>query len=275
MNRGLSSIFVLSSLIFLAGCTISVNLPNPFPDAIVRSVSDDPDTFVAQGNLDPGESIVYEMRLSSSQMSQQAVYFELGNNLNLYVYSSQGTLYAASSSPTRFHAGTAGAQGVGSEGYRRTGIGPTQTCDGSCIIHDAESSRLFVEIENPSGSLTQPYGMFAYVDSYDDLGEFENDTSGSALPISLGGSESGAIESIGDVDYYRASANGNLLFTAPVGIDVRANIIIEGGDPLPVENGVPRGVFAGDLILVNAAGNDTAAVSASSEYFLELSSSSP
>ncbi|HEX7004545.1 MAG TPA: hypothetical protein VF168_10210 [Trueperaceae bacterium] len=269
MSRGLSILVVALSLMLLAGCRI-VPAPDPFPNATEVGATTDPFASVASGSLLPGESVIFEVRLSTSEVTEtQAVYFELENSLDLYVYNSNGNLYASSSSSNFFATGEAGILSASQSSFEPLVVTPLN-CRGSCIIRDSDSSRFFVEVSNPFGSTTS-FTLYAYVDQYQDSGEFENDSQFSPVAIPLG-EESGAIESIGDVDFYRPQVQGDLTFSLNEGvvIDIRAVVIDESGREIPIVPDEPTLVFPTDLIQVWDDGDDEAAVSANSAYYLTL-----
>jgi hypothetical protein len=271
MNRGLSLIVAFASLILVAGCTVSVGDgggdANPFPGAQEVGVNTEPNTAVVSGTLAPDEDVLYEALLDSSELERQAVYFELNTALDLYVYASTGDLYGTSSSGAFFAAGTAGLQSmtVPSDGIRPAIVSP-QTCRGSCIIHDANSQRFFVGIVNRSGT-SQSYSLYAYAGAYQDSGEFENDTTTGA--VALGDGDEGAIEHIGDTDYYDVTQGGNLIFDTSATVNVTATIIDGNtGRRIKMTPAEPIEVFTNDLIEVTVPGGDEAAVASNSLYFL-------
>lgn len=266
MNRGLLLIFVAASLIVLAGCSISVEPRDPFPNAPVVDVVTDPNSAVAVTSLAPGDAAVYEMVLDSSDLDFEAVFFELDSTLDLYVYRSNGNLYATSSSAAFFGAGTMGLSAAATTSEIQPAVVISQTCRGSCVIRNADSARFFVGIENNSGS-TASFSLYAYAAAYADSGEFENNFQSTAIGIGAGG-DSGAIEYIGDVDYYRPMQSGSLTFDTSATVPVEATIITENGNRFPMTPRVGERVETTDLIEVRVAGSDEAAVSSNSTYFL-------
>ncbi|MEX2536726.1 MAG: hypothetical protein WD273_14110 [Trueperaceae bacterium] len=220
--------------------------------------------------MNGNSSVVYEMRLSSSNLDDQAVYFELDTDLDLYVYNENGSLFATSSGPEFFGSGDVGLQSLvpSSTGFEPLAVRASLICRGSCVIRDANSSLFYVRIGNPTSS-QRAYSLFAYTDQYEDVGEFENDTPSGAVTLQVG-EETGAIESIGDVDYYSPAVTGQLRFATSATVNIQAVVIDSNSRRIDVPLDEPFEVFPSDLIEVTVLNDDEAAVSANSLYFLTL-----
>src|SRR5690606_21218549 len=95
----------------------------------------------------------------------------------------------------------------------------------------------------------------------------------------LVGTDSGAIETIGDVDMWRVSTTGRVAFdTVSGGPNLHAAILDIGGTPIPglvYTSGANFCAYPGETIRVTASNPSQAAVSARSTYFFESGVSGP
>lgn len=146
-------------------------------------------------------------------------------------------------------------------------------CRGSCVIVHAAEATAYVTITNTS-SVIRNATFYAYTEAFQDLGEPGNDTQSGAVPIAMPGTESGALETIGDLDYYEVVGEEGQVGTLTFYPGSLAVLYLEtaSGDHKagPYGWGSPSiQVEAGDFIRVQASGS-LAAVSAYSAYSLEI-----
>jgi len=147
-------------------------------------------------------------------------------------------------------------------------------CRGSCVIVESDAATAFVTVWNPNYS-SESVSLFAFTEAFHDLGEPSNDTRSGALTIDATSGESGALETVGDVDYFVMSgADGeefSLLFTAPGSVHTLFTVETAAGDYKegPLTSGASADVVAGDYIRVEASG-PFAGASVSSLYFIEV-----
>ena len=147
-------------------------------------------------------------------------------------------------------------------------IGIATQCRGACVIRDALADTYYLRIDNTS-SASVTYKLYAAVQNYDDAGEFANNTVGGA--VSLNGTDTGALESLGDIDYYRSTVRGNVSFTSASALAPQAEIRASDGTLLATL--APGQAY--DRLTVNDtikvfAGNDRAAAAAQSKYTLNV-----
>src|SRR5690606_9057993 len=120
---------------------------------------------------------------------------------------------------------------------------------------------------------TRSISLYAYGLSYMDETEPQNDSPGSA-PV-LTATDSGAVETIGDTDYWRLAYAGSVAFDhVGGGIALEAEIVDAGGNPVPGSGGPYRSgevleVLAGEYVRVWTVDPEVAAAAANSSYFLE------
>ena len=248
----------------------------------VRPVSDNTPEALASGTLEPqsGERFYRVQVPRSLGEDSDVVYFEIdvgsdgdadtgSDAIALRLYTEAGNIAASSGSPDGFSTSDEAAESFGPR-FLPQAIGTQLGCIGPCIIWPSNPGYAFISLENRlevGGELS--YTLYAYVEDFQDSNEPFNDRAANAVTIT-GSDYSGAIETLGDVDYWRAPSSGTLFFdTDPDSIlDLRAELI---GDPLedPIAPGGSLEVVAGDLIRVFSASR-WAGPPAASNYFLEL-----
>ena len=220
--------------------------------------------------LEPDEIIVFEVDVPSSvAQSGQALHLELNQELALSVYDGEGDLYATSSSAALFAAGTAGLETT-QDDLAPQAIAVARQCRGSCVIQDAVEGTYYAKIKN-TGDARVSLNLYAYILDYSDTEEPGNNEVSGAPNVS--DFESGAIESLGDVDLFRADTNGDLIFSpkADISVDLQAELVTATGSTIvEVNPDEPTEVRAGDFIKVSVPDGDEAAAASDSRYNLEI-----
>lgn len=231
----------------------------------------DKDETILAGTLAPGASRVLAIDLSGALAdSAEAFIIELGQDLRLAVHDENRLPYASSTSPAFFAAGLdAFSTALAPEGLGAQGIGVARACRGACVIREAVAGTSYVRITNPT-TTSQAFELYAYVGGFDDSGEDANDARATA--IGLEGSDQGAIETLGDQDYYRVSQAGTLSFSSGSALELRAEVSQSDGKVLvtlrPGES--YERAFPGDIVRVYESGDDRAGAASASRYVLEL-----
>lgn len=261
---------VLLLSIALAACTITVTPTQPFPGAEDVSANNDFNAAIVSGRtLAGGDSMVFDVDLSATA-GKNMVIAELNRNLLLTVYTSGGSAFASSNSPAGFAVGTTGLALASAE-PSTAAIGVVRSCGGSCVITDTLSGSMFVKVTN-KGSTAQTFDLYVYGAPYADDGEPFNDTQSGALPVSGAHAESGAIETLGDVDYFKVTGAGTLRFNAATGtvLDLRATV--EGVDSSlrDLVPGETYPVLVGDVIRVHVLNGSAAGIAGVSRYNLTI-----
>ena len=248
----------------LAACNITIGPgTKPFDDALDARSTLDPFVAAAQGTLSGHETIDYRVNVSGTG-SSDLLYVELDRDLDLSVYRSSGTAFASSISADSFASGLSGlgVQSATSD-LGPQAIGVNVACRGSCVIARATTDSIFVRVTNP-GSSRRNFSLFVYGDAYADTNEPANDTIGGAALVTS--SEGGAIETIGDVDYFRMGASGTVRFTTGTGVlGIRAYVTATGQT---LTDGQSYSALSGDIVRVEVPGASRAAASAVSNYSL-------
>ncbi len=226
----------------------------------------DPDTSVKSGRLASGDTQLLAIDVSNAQAAAgQAIFFELDRNIDLSVFNADRSIYASSNSPAFF---AAGSGGLGAAVLTTEAISINQVCRGACVIRDVSAGTYYLRIRNQSNAAVD-YKLFVYVEDYKDQGEPGNGNETTA--ISLSDVDLGAIESIGDVDFYKVTRGGTLEFRSNSVLELRAEVRGEDGTTVTLSPGDRYArLIAGDVIRVFELTGTRAAASAASSYTLEI-----
>ncbi len=186
--------------------------------------------------------------------------------LRLTVFSSDRTAYASSTSKNFF------AQGETALPAARDLVPATITpganiCLGPCVVQSARADTFYVRITNPQSTAVQ-YQLFAFVSSFGDANENANDAVATATSLTT--TEVGAVEVIGDVDYYRVAIAGRTLRfnTTVTDLGLQAVVTRSGTQVATLTNGQTVAVQVGDIIGVRSTNNRAA--DSSKRYNVEL-----
>ena len=212
-----------------------------------------------------GASRIFQIDIPNG--TKDALIIELNQPLQLSLYNNDGykTLFASSSSADFFAPGSSGL----SSSLDSQGISFSITCRGSCVYQLAEGvSRVFAQVTNPNASQVS-FNLWAYVDSFGDTGERANESSATAPE--LVDADSGALETINDVDFYKVAADGTLRFTSTTTVvSPRAQVLDASNNLLTtLEPGQITEVVVGNVVKVFSA-NSRAAASSVSRYSLAI-----
>lgn len=263
----------------LTGCTITVSVPFPPPDADPTSISavvSESATSAGDFSFQSGETRWFEVNLTDTAQNQEAFFFELNTatSVELTLFSSGGAALASTTQAEAFFAGTTGlaAESVAADGVSRAAVTAADICAGACVIRNASSATFYARVTNTGSA--RSITVYAYARNYYDSEETANDSEANAVPLAVGSSDSGAIERIGDVDYWEIQNDGDLTFSEYSGapeIERRVLVIFGSGTEGPyTEADSPITVFAGDIVAVYEAGNDAAGPAGFSGYTLQL-----
>lgn len=277
MKRVLTLCAVTVVAVVLAACNVTITPPGPPANTIDVTANMNPSASVAGPvAISPGQSQVFRVAPGAA-VNADLVYVELDRDIELEVLptSYQSVIFSANDR-SRFARERFGIQSVDAateQGLESQAVLTNITCRGSCVIQrgSSVSGEFFVRVRNDSGT-TSNVSLFAYGDSFGDGTEPANNSTATA-PV-LGAFDSGAIETVGDVDFWLTSATGNVNFrTATNGpalqafiVDASGNVVAGGG---PFTHGQNIPVFAGDFIRVWTTDSRFAASSARSRYDLE------
>ncbi len=145
-------------------------------------------------------------------------------------------------------------------------INVARVCRGACVLLPRAGGVATLTIHNP-GASALPVRVHLPVEPFHDLNE-PNGLRSQATPLT--DLDSGAIELVGDVDWFQVTRSGTLTFDAPSPLNLQATLIDPQDGPFrTLRNGEWAGVLAGDLVEVRAV-QPEAGPSGVSTYHLTL-----
>lgn len=279
MKRPVLKLAVAMALVTLvSACTIIVEPPVRQPDA-TRNANDDRDVPVHTFSLNAGSS--YLVRIDLDGLSPSALphlVVEISRDFDLEIYRPNRTRIASSRSGRFF--------GVGGTGLAPAGVepsgGPLQqqaildnwACGGACVVLDRQvdtHSHFYALITNTSGA-TSSVDLYAFVTTPSDSTEGQNGGMSTVATINTaGGVDQGAIETLGDVDWWRVIGNGWIQFDAnDPAIDIRIDLYAANGTTRLVTGiapGNPFEVFNNEFLVVSSISNRAGAPATSTYHF--------
>lgn len=258
----------IAAALVLSACTITVEPgpPTPRPPDDTVSAGTNPENVVGTYTLAPGATVLVRV---NSDITRPVLYIELSQDMDLEVLNVSRNRIASASSRAFF--------GSGSLGLSSSGVLEPQAvtlqvaCRGSCVILDqGTSSHYFALIRNTSGA-SRSVNLFAYGDFFMDTGEPNNDVIATAPALDVVSGDSGALEVLGDVDYWRVPAAAGtglvLRFDANNVVGATLRVVNSAGSTLegPLTTSGTFTVNSGEFIEV-ASSTSRAAASAASVY---------
>lgn len=273
MKRLTLPLVALLGAFVLAACSVTVELPGPPDNAIPVSASESRSALDFDRTYSPGETKVFRVTVSPTVQGDDLVYVELNRDLRLEVRpggSGYSNVSFSAVSKHHFGAGLSGVSAAGAD-LGAMAINVPLDCTGSCVLLDSVANEFYVRVVNTSSNTVSGVDLFVYGAGYQDVYETSNDVVGGAVLLS--GDDSGAIETVGDVDYWRVNVDGTVAFDVKSGgIALDAHIVDAAGNLLegPFVGGQTLTVWAGDRIRVKAQNPNVAAVASSSLYYIEL-----
>lgn len=245
------------------------------PETVAITANLNPDSPRHSATLPPGGALFLDMSIPLSVRNAPATYFELSSDLSLELRNAANTSTIASSSSSEyFAAGTSGLLAAGSASTPSAastepslqGIGTTVACRGSCVIFKPTQGAYVGLIVNESASSVS-FDVYLYGDDLVDQGEDANDARGTAPQLQT--PDAGAIELIGDVDYFAVPSSMSVSFDPGPGIGLQLEVVDAGGTTQvgPVTGGSVL-VLGGEYLRVTAVDSQSAAASARSTYYL-------
>lgn len=202
----------LAALAFvLAACQVTFVPFDPDVAATINAQDSSEPTARHSGvALASGQSVYYEVRVPTAR---DLLYGEAdGNGLRVRWLSAGGSTLAVSQSPRWFVSSTAqlSTSDLGDAEVATAEIGPRAIdvafdCFGPCAAIAPTGSRYYLEVRNQS-PVTQVFDLYVYTFDANDLndrGSNSNQTAANATPFGASDNPSGAIELVGDVDWFR------------------------------------------------------------------------
>lgn len=253
----------LAAAVLLSACTITVE-PNPprLPDATVMAGNDDMtpvESFVVPAYRD----VFVRINVSSTR---PVLYIELDRDIDLVVFNANRTRLASASSRAFFGQGTTGLAAAAL--LEPQAITTPIACRGSCVIlEQGLSSHYYAVISNTSSSPVS-VDLFAFGDYMVDDNEPANDDETTAPILNVTTGDSGAIEYLGDLDYWRVTQYGQFAFDAPNG-DIGITVTVYNGNEVvdSASHGGSFEVYPGEIVLVKST-MGRAGASFESDYYI-------
>ena len=282
LRRSLRLAAVALAIFALAACEISFG-PGPFAPDIE-------DTFTAQvttpltalrSNVQIARDETLVFRINMPDGVRDLLYGEVvGSGLRVSWLSTSGATLAVSQSPD-FFAGSVGALATGSsvdtlDAVAPRSVGDRYTCVGPCAaISPTASGYRYLAVRNLSNG-PRSFDLYAYsmfANDSEDRGANSNDTAATATPFGAGVDLEGAIELLGDRDWFRytGSTDRILTFTVAEGSEgVGLQLRFEDGTVLSGLPGGPTAVLRpGDRFEVYSA-LGRAGPAGSALYFIQI-----
>lgn len=252
---------IAAAVVLLSGCQVIFDDdPRPrTPDDHVRAAND-PGDPVGTYTLRAGEDVLVRVIPNTSL---PVLYLELNREIDLEVFRADRSLFASAGSSEFFGSGATGLTSAAS--VRPQALDPAVTCRGSCVILDQGTSSEYLALITNSSGATLSVDLYAFGDTMADLNESANDNFDTAPDLPAGG-DSGAIEVLGDVDYWHVTGTGRYIFDAPsTNIEIVLDVYEGNRFVDTYVNGDTLDVIPGDLLVVRSA-NNRAGASSESAY---------
>ena len=188
------------------------------------------------------------------------------------------TVIASSSTPNYFVRGAISGvprpvPSAAAEELEPATIATNVVCRGPCVLFDPGSGKFYLRVVN-TGSTGLVADLYLYGSDLADTNEPGNDSRGGAPALADGAF--GAIELLGDVDYWLAPAGANVT-VEPVRGAIALEATVYDACGLPVAGPYPGGqtfrVFSGEAVRVRAT-QERAAAPGRSGYYLSVTSPS-
>lgn len=253
----------LAAAVLLSACTITVEpVPPRLPDATVTAEDNDM-TPVESFTIPAFRDVFVRINVDSTL---PVLYIELDQNIDLEVFNANRSRLASAASSAFFGQGTTGLAPAAL--LDSQAITTPIACRGSCVILDqGTSSHYYAVISNTSGSSVS-VGLFAFGDYMQDDNEPNNDAEGTAPYLDVHSGASGAIEVLGDVDYWRVSEYGEMAFDAPnEAIDITVTVYSGNEVVDTASDGGSFHVYPGEIVMVKS-GSGHAGASLESAYYI-------
>ncbi len=259
--------------ILLAAC--SNPPPPPPPSDPMPATSDGGGTPAGSVDLAPGEDANFNLVLGNVPQSFDVIVAELVTDQSAAIELRNGGYWgiiSSSVSRDRFVRGRLGtvppAIPSTQEAAPATVTEPTLQCQGPCIMIDPAGGSFYLRVVNTGGSQLSAQ-VYLYGWDLDDQNEPANDLRSGAVPLAEG--ESGALELLGDVDYWSATTDADVTISEPTGIEVEVSVYDTCGLAVagPYQGGETFSVYQGESVRVRAAG-EVAATAGRSRYFVTV-----
>lgn len=264
----LTSMLLCLGLLVLAACSTGGGGPQ-LPERTDLEANGETDAAYT-GSTVLGQTDHFALDLGS--VEGELVVVELDADLTLEQTTVTGsTVSIVSNGPDFFAAQGVTVSGAASstEGLDPAAIGVDPApCRGSCIVLPADNDTYYFQVSGAVVPTT--YSVYVYGAPFVDLNEPANDSEIMTPPYFLGEEDSGAIETIGDVDWWIVgsadSSGAPIEFLATGELDLELFVRDIEGERGPYPSATVVQVMPGDMLRVESA-TDRAARGAAGYYY--------
>ena len=241
----------------------------------MEATSDGGVTPAGSVDLAPGEDANFDLELGTVPQSFDVIIAELVTDQSAAIELRNAGYWGVISSSVsldRFVRGVIGGvppASTAASAATPAAIDANLVCQGPCVMFDPGAANFYLRVVNTGNSqLTAQVYLYGY--DLDDAYEPDNDLRSGAAPLVDG--ESGALELLGDVDYWSAASDLDVTISDPTGIEVEVTVYDTCGLAVagPYDGNETFSVYEGESVRVRAAG-EVAATSGRSAYFVSVS----
>lgn len=249
----LTALLLCLGLLVLAACSPGGGEPQ-LPERTELAPTED-DSASYSGNVNLGGTDYFYV--DGSGIEGELIVVELDAELRLELTSITGeTVSAVSTGPDYFARQEVPVSNAEEEDVGPTAIGVDPApCRGSCIVLPAGNDTYYFQV---SGALLPtPYSVFVYGAPHVDTNEGNNEDAIMAPPYFLGEEDGGALETIGDVDWWIVGSSGSasepVEFFAPGNVGAEVTIVNIDAESGPFPSGTVLDLAPGDVLRVESA----------------------
>jgi hypothetical protein len=262
-------------VLLLAACQVTVQPPvfdPPIEATLSAQDTTSPQPRASNVTVQAGQTLYFRVNVPTAR---DLLYGEaVGSGLRVRWLTTAGSTLAVSESE-RYFAGSVGALGAaaGEAMARPSAIDVQFNCDGPCVAIVPTASSYYLSVHNTTNG-TRSFDLYAYTFAANDLndrGTASNQTAATATPITTTGTESGAIETIGDRDWFvYTGASGRILEFSVFDPDLGLLLRFQDGTELTGTPGdATSNLFTNDRFEVFSA-TGRAGPSGAAGYFIEI-----
>ncbi len=238
MNRNHQLALVALAALALGACSSG---PGPvYPDRLHVPIGGE-SIPVLDDTVEPGQAHLYSIENFQGIGDFDLLVIELDSDLTLEQTDRSGqAVHAVSTGPVGFGPPPASPDAESLGAHDQGAIGPAgiavaaPNCRGSCLVFEAQNDVLYFQVRG--ADVPTDYSLYAYFASYSDGTEPSNDYTDTAARYVLRSSDGGAIETLGDVDWWQVAADGpdgplsgTITFHAPnASLDLRLHVYDNG-----------------------------------------------
>ncbi len=187
----------------LAACSVEVTFDPVVEETVTAQDTTSPSALLTNESIPGGDTLYYQVEVPTSAGDLLYVEVEGGNDLRISLLRSTGSTVGVSESPTYFASSVSALStsgGVAAQAIDAQAIDVAYACLGPCVATPATGSTYYVRVENRGGT-TRSFDLYAYTFDLNDTFE-PNDGTSTAVEVTGAETLTGAIETLGDVDYF-------------------------------------------------------------------------